>query len=89
MTVDELEPIAREATRHALEKHVAQFDTYRRSPNLTLGTLIDDDVLTFQLYVAGEKPIDAIVLTSTRVSRMTGEVLSLEVHLPPEAPSGE
>ncbi len=83
-TVDELEPIARKATKETLEGYAAAMAPYRDSPNLTLGTLIENEVLTFQLYVAGERPADAVVLTSTRVSRSTGEVLGVDVHLPPD-----
>ena len=84
LTVDELEPIARDATRHALEAYVKAFAPYRNSPNLTLGTVIKDDVLTFQLYIAAERPADGLVLTSTRVSRENGEVLGVDVHLSPD-----
>ncbi|WP_416464694.1 hypothetical protein [Sphingomonas sp. VDB2] len=79
LTVDELTPVAREATRLALENHEAEFRQYRDNPNLTLGTIIEDDFLTFQLYLAGKTPGDAVVLTSTRVSRISGEVVSIEI----------
>lgn len=85
MTVDELEPIARDATRDALVGYSAALAEYRNSPNLTLGTQVEDEALTFELYVAGERPTDAIVLASARVSRTTGEVLGVEVHLSPDA----
>jgi hypothetical protein len=87
LTVDELEPIARDATRSALEAYAEAFAPYRDSPNLTMGTVIEDDVLTFQLYIAAERPADALVLTSTRVSRANGEVLGVDVHLSPDGQS--
>jgi len=81
LSVDQLEPVARAATRNALEKYDAP-ECFREAQNLTLGTLIEDDVLTFELYIAGAKPSDARVLATTRVSRITGAVLDVEVHLP-------
>ncbi|MEE4451618.1 hypothetical protein V2S85_08230 [Novosphingobium resinovorum] len=80
LTVRELEPVARDATRGVLEESVALV-RFKGDRNLTLGTLIEDDLLIFQLYIAGEKPSDAVVLTSTSVSRITGEVLSVQVHV--------
>lgn len=57
---------------------------YHGLANLTLGTRIEDDAVTFELYVAGEQPIDAIPLTSAAVSRLTGEVIEVAVHLSPD-----
>ena len=85
-TVDELEPIARDATRDALEGYAEALAPYRDSPNLTLGTIIEDEVLTFQLYIAGERPADGVVLASTKVSRIAGAVLAVDVHLSPDEP---
>lgn len=70
--LDELREIARVATRKALED-------YERIPeeweeNLTLGTFFDGDDRIFELYVAGERPVDAIVISSARVNRKTRSV---------------
>jgi hypothetical protein len=65
--LDELQEIARIATRAALEE-------YERIPaesekNLTLGTFFDGDDRIFELYIAGERPADAVVISSARVNR--------------------
>jgi hypothetical protein len=65
--LDELQEIARIATRTALEE-------YERIPaesekNLTLGTFFDGDDRVFELYIAGERPADAVVISSARVNR--------------------
>ncbi|AJA09169.1 hypothetical protein SKP52_11350 [Sphingopyxis fribergensis] len=78
-TINELEPVAREATRKALEGVQKSFDLYQNDPNLTLGTIVEDDVATFQLYLAGATPADAVVLTAARVSRETGKLLGVEI----------
>lgn len=70
--LDELQEIARIATRAALEE-------YERIPaewekNLTLGTFFDGDDRIFELYVAGERPSDAVVVSSARVSSKTKSV---------------
>ncbi|MBC3930398.1 hypothetical protein [Undibacterium curvum] len=65
--VDELQEIARIATRVALEE-------YERIPvewdkNLTLGTYFDGDDKIFELYIAAERPSEAVVISSARVNR--------------------
>ena len=70
--LDELQEIARSATRTALESYEAIPEEWAK--NLTLGTLFDGDDRIFELYVAGERPKDAIVLTSARVNRFTRAV---------------
>ena len=71
--LDELEEIARLATRKALEDYEPVPQAWRA--NLTLGTIIDgDEDRTFQLYVAGERPADAIIISSARVHRKTRAV---------------
>lgn len=67
--LDELREIARVATRAALEE-------YERIPsewdkNLTLGTLFDGDDRVFELYIAAERPSEAVVISSARVNRKT------------------
>jgi len=78
-TIDELEPVAREATRKAVKGAQKSFELYQDDPNLTLGTIVEDDVATFQLYLAGATPADAVVLTAAKVSRETGKLLNLEI----------
>lgn len=71
--LDELQEIARLATRAALEE-------YERIPaewekNLTLGTFFDGDDRIFELYIAAEQPSDAVVISSARVNRRTKAVM--------------
>jgi hypothetical protein len=70
MSLDELEEKARLLTRNALRDW--QVPTEFRT-DLTLGSGIEGDDAIFELYVAGERPQDAIVLTRARVNRYTGE----------------
>ena len=70
--LDELQEIARVATRSALESYEPIPAEW--SKNLTLGTLFDGDDRVFELYVAAERPKDAIVLASARVNRITRSV---------------
>jgi len=70
--LDQLQELARIATRKALEE-------YEQIPkeweaNLTLGTLFDGDDRIFELYVAADKPKDAIVISSARVNRKSRSV---------------
>lgn len=68
----ELTEIARQATREAL--------TGRCIPEeirceLVLGTYWDGDYRLFELYVPGEKPEDARVISKARVHAVTGAVV--------------
>jgi hypothetical protein len=66
--LDQLQEIARVATRKALEEYVLP-EGWRA--HLTLGTEFRGDERVFELYVAGERPQDAIVIASTTVNRRT------------------
>ncbi|WP_269533273.1 hypothetical protein [Chitinimonas sp. BJYL2] len=70
--LDVLQEIARVATRTALEAYEPIPSEWER--NLTLGTLFDGDDRIFELYIAAEKPADAIVISSARVNRKTKAV---------------
>ena len=76
LTLDQTEPIARAATRAALEGIRPLTDAEKQ--RLTLGTLIEDDAYVWVLYLVGEQPKDAIKISDARVDRLTGEV---EVHI--------
>ena len=70
--LDELQEIARIATRAALKE-------YERIPaewnnHLTLGTFFDGEDRIFELYVSRERPLDAIVISSARVNRISKSV---------------
>jgi len=73
-----LQAAAREATRNALSKY-PQFASVP-TEGLTLGTVLDGDTVTFELYVAQDRPRDAIVLTTTKVDSYSGTVLAVQVH---------
>jgi len=65
--LDELREIARLATRKALEDYDPMPKEWEE--NLTLGTFFDGDDRIFELYIAAERPVDAIVISSARVNR--------------------
>lgn len=79
-SLKELEEIARIATREALEGYERIPDEARKL--LTLGTRFDGDDRVFELYVPGERPEDAVVLTRVRVSAITALASPVEVFLP-------
>jgi hypothetical protein len=70
--LDELQELARVATRAELEQYEPIPDEWKTA--LTLGTFFDGDDRIFELYVPRERPADAVVLTSARVNRVTREV---------------
>lgn len=78
LKLKEMEVLAKKATHDALLPYprLAAVD----SENLTLGTRVTDEEGIFELYIAGERPLDAKVITCARVDRRTGEV-SVEVYL--------
>lgn len=85
MNMRQTEPIAREATRAALRDH--EWITPEQEKHLTLGTLVGETHYEFELYLAGARPQDAVVLTRASVDRLTGEV-EVEVFLPQKAAPG-
>lgn len=70
--LSELENIARVATFAALESYEPVPEAWRN--NLTLGTVVENDFRTFELYVPGARPQDAITISSARVHRETKAV---------------
>ena len=71
----ELQEIARTATRERLKA----FPPFPRPENLTLGTFWEGDVVVFELYLARQRPQDAIVLTQAKVKAYTGQVVAVDV----------
>ena len=69
--LDELQEIARLATREALEPYAIP-EHWKN--DLVLGCLFDGDYRIFELYVPGERPRDAIVISSARIHRKTREI---------------
>ena len=82
-----LEPVARDATRKALEQALAKgysWITPEQDEVLTLGTFPKDDRCIFELYIAIDPPKDALVVSRASVDRYTGELIGeVEVYLPP------
>jgi len=70
--LDQLRELARIATRQALEEYEQMPKAWEA--NLTLGTFFDGDDRIFELYVAADKPEDAIVISSARVNRKSRSV---------------
>lgn len=71
----QLEEVAKTATHIAL-----QMRPRLESPeHLTLNTHWEDDSVIFELYIAKDRPEDAIVLTETRVNVFDGRVESVHV----------
>lgn len=70
--LDELEEVARVATRAELTRYEPIPEAWARE--LTLGTFFEGEDRLFKLYVPGLRPSDAIVLTSARVNRVTRAV---------------
>ena len=78
----EMELIARDATKVALQN--CEWITPEQEVNLTLGTGIEKEIGIFELYLAADRPRDAVILTRATVSRFDGSV-SVEVFLPKKA----
>ncbi len=72
LTLREMEPIAREATRKALTPYKGREEL--EDKNLTLGSGIEGEEGIFELYLAAERPQDARVICCATVDRRTGEV---------------
>ena len=70
-----LQEAARLATRTALEP----FGRIPDDVELTLGTHWEEDEVVFELYVAKDRPTDAVVLTEARVNQYDGRVRSVRV----------
>lgn len=78
LSLVEMEAIAKKVTRQALEQYAPI--SPEEKANLTLGTGIDDDFGTFELYVATDPPQDAKIISCAKVNRHTGEV-TIDVFL--------
>lgn len=74
--MDEMEPIAREATRRALSYFPEP--SKEEQANWTLGKFETDTEGVFEIYIPSERPSNAKVISCARVDRRKGEV-SIEV----------
>jgi hypothetical protein len=80
--LQKLEEIARIATKKALESYVVP-DEYK--DNLVLGTQFKEEKRIFELYLPGETPKDAIVISSAEVDRKTRKVTVQITNLNPKS----
>ena len=71
--LDELQEIARLATRTALDRYKPMPAEWEK--NLTLGTFFEGEDRIFELYIAAEKPADAVVISTARVNRKSRNVV--------------
>lgn len=78
LSLDEMEPIARDATRRELSKYPSPSKDEQAS--WTLGKFEVENEGVFEIYVPSERPLDARVISRARVDRRTGAV-SIEVFL--------
>ena len=78
LSLDEMQEIARLATRKALKRYSRPNFSFE---NLVLGIYHNKECGKFELYIAGERPEDAIVIGEATVNRKTGEV-SVKVFFP-------
>ena len=72
LRLDEMEPIAREATRRALNEY--QEPPKSEQADWTLGRFETETEGVFEIYIPSEKPLDAKIISCARVDRRTGEV---------------
>jgi hypothetical protein len=77
--LDELQERARQMTLRTLESYVVPDDVRSK---LTLGVQFDGEIRVFELYVPGDRPVDAWVISRARLNVHSGEgtveVLGLE-----------
>lgn len=78
LTLDAMEPIAREATRHALSNYSEPSSQEREE--WALGKFETASEGVFEIYIPSERPLDAKVISRARVDRATGKV-NVEVFL--------
>ncbi len=78
LLLDEMEPIAREATRQALNRFPEPSKEDQSS--WTLGKFETETEGVFEIYIPSERPLNTKVISCARVNRRTGEV-RVEVFL--------
>jgi hypothetical protein len=78
--LEELQEIARVATVKALEGYPIT-DEIRKQ--LVLGVRFEGDTRVFELYIPGERPQDALLISQATVDRKTKGILAVQVFNPP------
>ena len=71
LTLSQMEPIARQATREALQGKVIPESLWEK---ITLSSGYEGDHGVFELYVPGEHSLDAMLISVAKVHRLTREV---------------
>lgn len=71
LKLSDMEALAKKATFEALQGYPKPKDNLK---NLTLGSGITETEGVFELYIAGERPQDAKVISRAIVDRASGEV---------------
>jgi hypothetical protein len=79
LTLKQMQPIAKEMTPIEIRKYGIEF-TDDEKDHLTLGEYLTDDFGIFELYLSGERPVDAKVISRTYVDRITGDVARIELN---------
>lgn len=77
LKLEEMQDIAQRATLEALKKYERPEG---RLEDLTLGAVMNETEGLFELYIAGDAPQDAKMISCAKVQRSTGQV-SVEVFL--------
>jgi hypothetical protein len=82
--LEELQEIARVATLKALEGYPISEEMRTQ---LVLGVQFEGDVRIFELYLPGERPQDALIISEATVHRVTKDV-TVRVFNPPQRGEG-
>jgi hypothetical protein len=69
LSLDEMEPIAKEATRRAMSEYPAP--SKDEQSKRTLGKFEAETEGVFEIYIPSERPLDAKVISRARVDRRT------------------
>ena len=78
LSIDEMEPIAKDATRSALSGYEAPSEEVQAT--WRLGKIETENEGIFEIYIPAERPKEATVVSRARVDRWTGAV-RVEVYL--------
>ena len=69
--------VLQETARVATREKLSHWGALCELEKLTLSTFWKDEFVIFQIYLAAERPMDALVLTEATVNAQTGELVSV------------
>jgi hypothetical protein len=69
--------VLRETARVATREKLSHWGALCELEKLTLSTFWKDEFVIFQIYLAAECPMDALVLTGATINAKTGELVSV------------